>query len=89
MNGFNWLTYYWFANRFDGFSTITDSAPFQYIIDKLEDWGDLNYSAQIKEFALSVSSLVGLLPTSFVYLFSIGLALTLVGIVIRIVLEVI
>lgn len=87
--GFNWFANVWLAQHFADYMNIENNNPFSFVRQQIEAWGDGNYAAQITEFAQAISGIVALLPVSFVYLFSIGFALMLVGIVLRIILEVI
>lgn len=89
MNGFNWLLYFLFYNRFTEKLINPPSDVFGFAADQITEWGGLNYALQIKNVALSIGGLFGQLPPAIIYLFSIGFTFLFVGIIIRIVLQII
>lgn len=86
--GFSWLLFGRLQTLFSDYLSQFNTTPWDYFIGLKDDWLE-NVSAinYLKNIALGLSALIGALPPVFVYMFSLGFCLVLIGCVISIVLR--
>lgn len=89
MHGFNWFLYFLFYNKFTERLASPPSDVFGFVGDQIDSWGGFNYADQIKNVALGIGGLFGQLPPAMIYLFSIGFSMIFIGLIMKIILEVI
>ena len=86
--GINWLSYFHLFQAFADKIISYDSHGFTWFRNFTHDWStEWNYAAEITKVAYAISAILGGLPLPLVYLMSIGFAVTLVLVVIRIVID--
>lgn len=77
--GFNWLTYFAFTNPLMNYIDNMQSGWLSPILDRFQEWGGFTYADELMNVGRSIAVIMGNLPTPILYLMGYGMALTLVG----------
>ena len=87
IRGIAWLLYNQFNNVFANNLQNYDGTQFNWAKNLFNTYQEANYGNILIDVARGYAGFIGLLPTPIIYLMSIGFTLLLVGIIVRIVID--
>ena len=87
IKGIAWLLFNQFNNTFAENITGLDGSQFNWAKNLFNTYQEANYSNILIDVARGYAGFISLLPTPIIYLMSIGFTLLLIGIIVRIVID--